>query len=164
MRRSLLFAAALSLAACATAPDPPPSSWGKANVTLLQYWTDSAECTLQAAQAPTTLAIGNLEFMRRAEGPVLSEINRQQSIEETSGSVNDSLMRARQNRLQQMRAEDAARQAVITQCLSARGYRQFQLSAAQAAELRRYPEGSRERREYLHRLGSDPDVLNAQAI
>jgi hypothetical protein len=74
------------------------------------------------------------------------------------------LMRARLNRLEQMRAMDRARQAVIDRCLTERGYRQFRLTAEQTARVSSLAEGTRERREYLHGLASDPAVLAAQGV
>jgi hypothetical protein len=49
-------------------------------------------------------------------------------------------------------------------CLSARGYRQFRLTADQEAQLRHPRRGSEARRAYLHSLGSDPEVLGRQAL
>ena len=57
-----------------------------------------------------------------------------------------------------------AQKMVIEQCLASRGYRQFKLTPEQAAHLAKLPEGSAERRTYLHSLGSDPAVMAAQSL
>jgi hypothetical protein len=49
-------------------------------------------------------------------------------------------------------------------CFAARGYRQFRLTAEQETRLRHLRRGSEQRRAYLHSLGSDPEILNRQAI
>lgn len=55
-------------------------------------------------------------------------------------------------------------QAVVDSCLTERGYRRFRLTSAQMQTLRALPRGSAERERYLHSLGSDAQVLSAQAI
>ena len=152
-------------ASCATTPSAPVTSWGKPNVTLLQYWSDSAACALAGAEAEVTLSIPNYGLVRNAtpiaDPGVGGRVN---SDDPSIIDTNDSIMRARLNELQQLRNDQSARQSVIDQCLTERGYSRYQLSAAQASELRQHEEGSRERREYLHRLGSDPAVLAAQGL
>jgi hypothetical protein len=60
-------------------------------------------------------------------------------------------------------AEQRARNEALKSCLTNRGYTEFQLTAAQRAELAKLPQGSEERRAYLYKLGTNPDVLNNQA-
>jgi hypothetical protein len=55
-------------------------------------------------------------------------------------------------------------QAILDECLVERGYRQFRLTDAQMDRLRRLEKGSAERARYLYGLGTDADVLAAQAI
>ena len=55
-------------------------------------------------------------------------------------------------------------QAVVDSCLTERGYRRFRLTSAQMRTLRTLPQGSAERERYLPSLGSDAQVLSAQAI
>ena len=55
-------------------------------------------------------------------------------------------------------------QAVVDACLTERGYQRFRLTSAQMRTLRTLPQGSAERERYLHSLGSDAQVLSAQAI
>ena len=49
-------------------------------------------------------------------------------------------------------------------CLSGRGYQEFALSDAQRDSLRRLPPGSDVRRDYLYKLGTDPEVLTKQSL
>jgi hypothetical protein len=80
-----------------------------------------------------------------------------------SASADDANQAAMQQRAQQMSAK-RAQKAVMEQCLSSRGYHQFRLTPEQAAHLAKLPEGSTERREYLHSLGSNPAVISAQGL
>jgi hypothetical protein len=165
MRTFALAAAALALGACATTQQEAATSWGKANVSFVDYWSDAAQCTLAGAQAEVSLPVGALDIQRHASPMADPAIQDRVSSDEASTiGVNDMLMRARLNRVQQMREQDRARQAVIDRCLAERGYRQFQLTAEQSAHVSALPEGSRERRQYLHRLASDPSVLAAQGV
>ena len=43
-----------------------------------------------------------------------------------------------------------------------RGYTEFALTPEQRAHLATLPQGSDERREYLYKLGTDPEVLKTQ--
>jgi hypothetical protein len=45
-----------------------------------------------------------------------------------------------------------------------RGYVRFRLTEDQRVALARLDKGSEERREFLYRLASNPDVLAAQAL
>jgi hypothetical protein len=165
MRAFLLATAAAALSACATSQPEAQTSWGKANVAFLDYWSDAAQCTLAGAQAEVSLPVGTLNIKRDASpiaDPAIQD--RVSSDDASTVGVNDMIMRARLNRVQQMRAMDRARQAVVDQCLAERGYRRFQLTAEQSARLQTLPEGTRERREFLHGLASDPAILSAQGV
>jgi len=70
---------------------------------------------------------------------------------------------AMQQRTQEMSTQ-RFRTDALKSCLSSRGYREFELSAAQRADLARLPAGSEARRAYLYKLGTDPDVLRKQSI
>jgi hypothetical protein len=52
----------------------------------------------------------------------------------------------------------------LDSCLTARGYRQFRLTADQEARLRHLRHGSDARRAYLHSLGSDAEIISRQAL
>jgi hypothetical protein len=53
---------------------------------------------------------------------------------------------------------------VLHECLEARGYRRFALTADQRKQLKKLALGSKARRAYLHSLASDPDILSRQAL
>lgn len=61
-------------------------------------------------------------------------------------------------------AVQKARTQALKNCLAERGYTEFNLSAEQKAKLATLPQGSDERRAYLHQLGTDPAVLKSQGI
>ena len=61
------------------------------------------------------------------------------------------------------RAATIMRQA-LEGCLAERGYVKFELTDEQYDMLRELQVGSLERRMYLHRLASDPEILAAQGL
>jgi hypothetical protein len=164
MRLLVIGIAAAALTACVTAEGPPEPllSWGKANVPLERYWLDSAECTLRGAQTERNLPVATFS-MDRQGGPI-GQLNRDTAADESIVGLNDSIFRARQNEMRQLRADEERRQEVVNQCLTERGYRPYQLTAEQTARLETLRNGSTQRRRYLHQLGSDPAVLQAQAL
>jgi hypothetical protein len=70
---------------------------------------------------------------------------------------------AQQQRTQEM-AVQRARQNSLRSCLMNRGYSEIKLTPEQREHLATLPEGSDARREYLHKLGSDPAVIKAGRI
>lgn len=165
MRGFAIVVLVLLAGACATpAPeaDAPVVSWGKAGVPLETYWLDAAECTLRAAQADTNLPVAT-HSLNRQGGPI-GDQDRDVAGDESIVSLNDTILRARQNEMMQLRADEAARQVVVDACLTERGYRRFALTPQQAARLETLASGSTPRRRYLHSLASDPAVLSAQSL
>lgn len=164
-----LTACAVACATAASAQDAsdPVFSWGKAGVRLEEYWLDAAECTARGAQANRDLPVALLNTgdsrqpigMARP-GSVPYDISGDSSII----ALNDQINRSRLNSRQQARADQNARQDVVNACLTERGYRPFQLTAEQAERLSTLRDGSVQRRRFLHRLGSDPAVLDTQAV
>lgn len=164
-----VYAAAIAsivLSACATAAPPPDvqASWGKPGVAYLDYWSDAAQCTLEGAQSEVTTPIPTLDIRSQNVQGSRPEVNRVLDLEQTSGGYNESILRQRYNDLQERRHETEARQAIVDACLRTRGYRQFRLTADQAAALALLEEGSNERRRYMHGLASNAAILNAQAL
>jgi hypothetical protein len=165
---------ALVLSACATTA--PPTSWGKPGVSMTDYRLDSAQCIIEASGGGPT------------QGPDASttksgESNTPSNTSESRGGTNgpgglasggaivysgsaspeDANQAAMQQRAQEMSAKRAQKLGV-ERCLASRGYKQFKLTPEQAAHLAKLPEGSAERREYLHSIGSDPAVISAQGL
>jgi hypothetical protein len=55
-------------------------------------------------------------------------------------------------------------ETVVEDCLKERGYVEFRLTDEQREMLSHLDRGSDERREFLHSLASNPEVLEAQAL
>jgi hypothetical protein len=61
-------------------------------------------------------------------------------------------------------AAQRARSDALKSCLVSRGYSEFALTAEQRAALDKLPQGSDARRDYLYKLGTDPEVLAKQSV
>jgi hypothetical protein len=128
-------------------------SWGKAGVSLEDYWVDSATCGHQAAAI-------DLRGTAPAEALVLA--SRQMDNWSDFESIQQAL-RLAAPAVQWDRAATIMRHELET-CLAQRGYVKFKLTKDQARRLRKLEIGSLERRKYLYSLASDPAVLQAQAL
>jgi hypothetical protein len=128
------------------------TSWGKAGVSLEDYWTDSATCGHQAAQ---------IDLSGTAPGKALVIASRMsQDITESSAMITAARIGAPE--IQWNRAATIMKRA-LESCLANRGYVKFKLTKGQSHHLKKLELGSLERRRYLYRLASDPAVLRAQA-
>lgn len=163
---------ALALSACAT--QVAQTSWGKAGVSMADYRVDSAQCIIEGSGGGPT---------QNAEASKSGNSNQTSNTSESRGGTNgpgglssggaivysgsaspeDANQAAMQQRAQEMSAKRAQKLGV-ERCLASRGYRQFKLTPEQAAHLAKLPEGSAERRAYLHSIGSDPAVIAAQGL
>lgn len=182
---SLFVCATIVLAGCTVTGSTPVTAWGKKDVTMLDYRTDAGQCAVLAAtvvndgngahsaggisgqnsSAPTQRASGSASAGAGAAAggggggtPSVSGGTYRDSA--NPDFVNRAAM---QQRTQEM-AEQRARNDALKTCLVNRGYTEFELTAEQRAELSKLPQGSDERRAYLHKLGTDPAVLGTQAI
>jgi len=174
MRHAFLTIGGAMLAACASVGSGAgaPTSWGKAGVTLVQYWTDSSECALVGSTATpdangSTVDLSGSGSDRTNPGGAANASARpthQPSGIEATTDLNNTLMAAHYNEMQRDRSATRARQQAVETCLRERGYRPFRLTSEQGARLAELPEGSNERRAYLYQLGSDPAVLSAQGL
>jgi hypothetical protein len=70
---------------------------------------------------------------------------------------------AMQQRTEEMAAQ-RARNDILHSCLVSRGYTEFELTPEQRKQLDKLPQGSEERRQFLYKLGTDPEVLSKQSI
>lgn len=164
---------ALALSACAT--PTAITSWGKPGVSMTDYRLDSAQCIIEGSGgSPTQGADASAD---RKSGDSNQTSNTTGSRGGTngpsgvapggaivySGSANpeDANQAAIEQRAQELAAKRAPKMA-MERCLASRGYRQFKLTPEQAAHLATLPEGSAERRTYLHSIGSDPAVIAGQ--
>jgi hypothetical protein len=175
--RGLWMMAGLGLAACATTV-APATSWGKAGVSMTDYWSDASQCALVGAQAAANPPAGNVEAV--GSGTDYARVNNAGVSNSATGggdlkpvgaygaevdtNISDAVARANYNEARRKQAAEKARQDAVDECLSGRGYRQFQLTDEQRAHLAGLAEGSSERREYLYSLGADSSVLQSQGM
>ena len=172
MRITTALLAIAALSACAT--PGATTSWGKPGVSMTDYRLDSAQCIIEGSGGSPT---------QGSEANRAGESNQTSSTTESRGGTNgpggvsgggaivysgsaspeDANQAAMQQRAQEMSAKRAQKLGV-ERCLASRGYKQFKLTPEQSAKLATLPEGSAERREYLHKIGSDPAVIAAQGL
>jgi hypothetical protein len=173
-----------ALAGCSVNSSAPVTAWGKKDVSVLDYRTDAGQCAVLAVThqsgangANTAGGINGQNSSApqapQASGSSTASAGGQTSSGSTAQSITGGTYRdsasadfvnraAMQQRSQEM-AEQRARSEALKSCLSGRGYTEFELTAAQRAELAKLPQGSNERRDYLYKLGTNPDVLTNQA-
>ncbi len=184
---SLVVCTAAVLAGCSINSSTPLTAWGKKNVSMLDYRTDAGQCALIAVtmatdgngantaggisgQNPTipqqgpsgsTVASGAIPG---ANGPTAPRGPTSGGNTYRDSASADFVNRAaNQQRAQEMTAQ-RARNDALKFCLVNRGYTEFELTAGQRAALSKLPQGSDERREYLYKLGTDPEVLTRQSV
>jgi hypothetical protein len=170
----LCGAVALALSAVPAAAAPTPvDSWGKAGVDLETYRNDSLECGLlghyadvsqtEQAQAFVTAtrrleSVDNTNYVSPSAGPAQSAdmaIVQARQYEQIRRSIRP------EKRIDELKQGMVG---VVEGCLQERGYVQFRLTDEQTETLSELDRGSDERRAFLHRLASDPVVLEAQAL
>jgi hypothetical protein len=187
MKTLWFLTCAATLAGCSINGRQPVTAWGKEGVSMLDYRTDSGQCALIAVtfeqtpdeaniaggvsganaapppQAPSgsMVASGTMPGMGgtvATNSAIIAGGNNRDS-----GAVDVANRAAMQQQSREMAAQRARNEA-LKSCLSNRGYTEFALTPAQRAELAKLPQGSDQRREYLYRLGTDPGVLERQAV
>lgn len=165
---------ALALSACATPAGM--TSWGKPGVSMTDYRLDSAQCIIEASGGGPTQG-ADASASKPGDPNQTSDTSGSRGGTNGPGGVapggaivysgsanpDDANQAAIQQRSQELSAK-RAQKMVMERCLSSRGYRQFRLTSEQAAHLASLPEGSAERRAYLHSIGSDPAVIRAQGL
>jgi len=152
------------------------TSWGKPGVSMTDYRLDSAQCIIEGSGGGPTQG-ADASTSKSGDSNQTSDTSGSRGGTNGpggiapggaivySGSANpeDANQAAIQQRAQELSAK-RAQKMVMEQCLASRGYRQFRLTPEQAAHLATLPEGSAERRAYLHSIGSDPAVIAAQSL
>jgi hypothetical protein len=136
-------------------------SWGRAGVSLASYHNDALDCANRAygvdvqmrpygpawsAWAGAFLPAGIWTSLTPGTVPIY-----------TTTWVEGYRHAAWMDTVEQL-------QAVVDSCLTGKGYQRFRLTSAQMRALRHLEQGSPEREQFLHSLGSDAQVLTAQAI
>ena len=178
MRIAGLGAALLALAA--TAPvlaqvtprnAPRETSWGKAGVSLDQYREDGVTCARIAVNrdiADTEQVRTLIRASRALDSAAQTSWSSGPSETDSASQVvvNTDLNRTREAYRvdRQLRELSDLQYDTLAVCLRELGYRQFRLTEDQQRQLRRLRHGSDERRAFLHRLGSDPRVLETQGL
>jgi len=132
-------------------------SWGKADVSLLQYRTDAVACGRLGVTRDITGAEPTKRFLqyfdaqqRVLNGPAENNVEDYQSIQRYYRPGQ------RVDELQKMLV------SITEQCLIDRGYRRFRLTKEQAKALNQLPKGSEWRHSYLHSLASNAAILAGQ--
>jgi hypothetical protein len=171
---SVLLAIAAALAASPAAAEPRPvDSWGRAGVAYETYRNDSLECGLigyYADISQTEQAQAFVTATRQLEG-----LDSPNFVAPNASAAEAANMAAEQGRRyeqirrsirpeRRMKELQRGMVGLVEECLRQRGYVQFRLTDEQREALAKLDRGSEERREFLYRLASNPDVLQAQAL
>jgi hypothetical protein len=171
-----LAAASLALAGPAAAAGKPKSvSWGKPGVAFAQYQADSLLCANRAYGVTVGLlpktarglaAMQNAGFYAFLTNQLfyrdgftgldaLRALDPHRAVLRTSTYYEAFHHAAYYDVVEQL-------QTRVDACLSEHGYQRFRLTAGQRRDLDRLRQGTPERARYLHALGSDATVLEAQ--
>jgi len=172
--KSLISAAvAASIALGCSVNSNKATSWGKENVSKLDYQADTLLCATLAQQRNGDNAEKSAGGINGKNGtgrlPGGSDNVGNSAGGGTAPSIGggtyeghaspDLVSRAaNQQRAQEMQLKQA-RMETVRKCLVDRGYTEFELTAEQRAELAQLPQGSQARLDYLYKLGTNPDFL-----
>ena len=166
-------AAAIAVVGCSVNSNKA-TSWGKENVSKLDYQADTLLCaTLAQQQAGSSgeNSAGGVNGKNGAgripggdgngPGGAASSGNAQSiggGVYDGHASTDYVSRAANQQRAIEMQ-EKQARVETVRKCLVDRGYTEFQLTPEQRSELAQLPQGSQARLDYLYKLGTNPDFL-----
>ena len=170
-RSAILGIAAVTLAAgpALAAGKPHNVSWGRANVSFADYNRDAQQCAAktfgvtlhlspQTAHDLDMVGNGSLMSLLGTAG-VTPEV----ALSPTHVHFYSTTYVETYKHATRVDVTDQL-QAILDTCLAGRGYHRFRLTDAQMDQLHELAQGSAEREHFLYSLGSDPDVLAAQAI
>jgi hypothetical protein len=177
-----------ALVGCTVNGSNPATAWGKQGVSMLEYRTDAGQCAVlavtsqtdangaktagglsgQNSGAPTQSASGSAtagggQGATAGGGGGGSANPIGGSTYRDSGSADFATRAALQQKTAEM-TEQRIRNERLKSCLVSRGYTEFNLTPEQRAHLSTLPQGSEERRDYLYKLGTDPEVLTRQSV
>lgn len=150
------------------------TSWGKENVTKLDYQADTLLCATLAQQAGGDGAQNSAGGVNGKNGAGRVPGGSENGAGNSGGTGNapsigggtyeghastDFVSRAaNQQRAQEMQLKQA-RMETVRKCLVERGYTEFELTPEQRSELAQLKPGSQERLDYLYKLGTNPEFL-----
>jgi len=179
---SLAVLSAAMFTGCTLNGGVPMTAWGKKGVSMVDYRTDAGQCVVLALtitpDANAAKSAGGINGANAgipdspgASGSATSvAASRGGGLPLISGNIyRDSApadfvnRAAMQQRTQEMSVQ-RVRNDALKSCLAGRGYSEFVLNAAQRAALGKLAPRSDARRNYLFKLGTDPDVLRKQSI
>jgi hypothetical protein len=162
----LTGAIVLALSACSTTAHN--TSWGKANVSKVDYGTDVGMCNGLASLEESGNGANTAGGMNgnRSSGPGTagSSLGTLGGGTYTGTASPDLVNRAATQQQSQEMTAKRLREDKLSKCLAERGYQKFTLTAEQSAELAKLKPGSNEYHEYLYKLGADPAVLAKQGV
>jgi hypothetical protein len=151
------------------------SSWGKAGVSFADYRADAIACGEEAsamdlAGSDPARALAAASRLMESE-PNAAPAAVRDSTQAPGAAIDSLALAGAAPSAQQMvgpdrqiaKAGDLMRTR-LERCLAGRGYHAFKLTGEQRKALSKLPVGSDARHAFLHRLGSDPDVLSRQGI
>ena len=159
LRFGLSVVLAFSVAAPAVAAEQAgPQSWGKLNVSYLQYRTDVAECGYEITRMkidPKTSSVSSAPTFVSGDVPTVAEIQEMALRQEEDT----------RRYLGKLREEIIIKaQMELDACLEGRGYRRFRLTPDQVQQLRTAKPGSQARQQYLYSLAANPQVMASQSF
>jgi len=181
MKSILLAASAIFCVSACSTSSGPATAWGKEGVSMLDYRTDGGQCAVYAAtatpdfngantaggvsgqnsQTPAASGLPNVPVGQGAGPNPGAAVPTSGGVYRESASP-DFVQRAATQQQQREMAIQRARTQMLKSCLTERGYKEFELTAEQRAHLATLPQGSDQRREYLYKLATDPQVLAKQ--
>ena len=155
------------------------TSWGRSGVTYTEYRSDAAACEKEAVSTEIagTPEVRELINASRALDNVYASAwmaypagaagmaTPTGILSSVSNPGNAALQISRSFAVEDnSQGVRAMLQQTMDVCLLRHGYRQFRLTSEQRERLKKLPLRSPRRHLYLHRLGSDPNVLQAQGL
>lgn len=183
--KAMILAAGVSMGLAACAASGPPTAWGKAGVTRIDFGTDIGICTGTAAQTYVgngANTAGGVSGSNNTAGTALPDPLRHKvdatsnTVPATAAGQSNSLpasgtysgtasadyaqRAAMQQRTQEMLAK-RAQEDTFRRCITGKGYSEFALTPEQRAHLVTLKTGSNEYHEYLYKLGSNPPAATA---
>lgn len=181
MRQSFSCAVAMAclLSVPLSAAKTEATSWGKPGVSIDQYRTDAITCgrtgyylDVSDTEAAHVFKDASAQLeANEADLPSAAMVagSGTPDAREAAMEVNDIVGRSAHiveatRPAERMRTVGNLMQAKVDDCLKGRGYIHFKLTDSQRKHLAHLHLGSVDRHIYLYQLGTDPDVLKAQAM
>ena len=168
--KTIILSAAIALALSGCSTTAHNTSWGKANVSKVDYGTDVGMCNGLASLENSgngANTAGGMNGSRASGAGAANAGGSQGSLgggTYTGTASPDMVNRAATQQQSQEMAAKRFREDTLSKCLVERGYSKFSLTPEQNAELAKLKPGSNEYHEYLYKLGADPAVLTKQRV